>query len=160
MVYKFWNTCKTDKMKMTMIVAHTTWGKWVHLWRIIGLIMTGRGSQEMQKKLSENSLLLNHKYAKKLLYIFLFFHYTYFAYTPMASVLNNAKNISQKINSYIASQDTTNKASILKLLSDKLPALQAHQFLTKYRTYVSLWICASTPHWLGDDGYFRSHRWW
>ena len=68
---------------------------------------------------------------KIVVYFFCFSITPIFAYTPTSSVLDNAKNISQKINSYIASQDTTHKASILKLLSDKLPALQAHQFFVK-----------------------------
>ncbi len=54
-----------------------------------------------------------------------------FAYTPSSYVLEKTKNLSDKINVYILSQTTEQKIWILKLLTEKLPILQARLFDTK-----------------------------
>ncbi len=61
---------------------------------------------------------------------FLSVSFPIFAYSPSASVLEKTKNLSVKINSYISSQQSEQKTSLLKLLSDTLPILQARLFMT------------------------------
>lgn len=66
--------------------------------------------------------------------LFLFFlsiSASIFAYTPSASVLEKTKLLSDKINTYIRTQTPEQKTSLVKLLSEKLPVLQARLFSTK-----------------------------
>ncbi len=69
---------------------------------------------------------------KKVLFFFSFLSVSFpiFAYVPSDSVLIKTKTLSTKINSYITSQPSEQKNSLLKLLSNKLPLLQSRLFQT------------------------------
>lgn len=70
-----------------------------------------------------------------------------FAYTPHASVLEETKTISDKINTYIRGQSWEQKTALLKLLSDKLPILQARLFVSKNieRMYILEYVRRHLP---------------